>query len=228
MEQGDYHSDHLPQTSVPVPVQPSLCLQTYFYMLISKITEVVPQTLPSKVLKILNEKLLQQLIDYYHSLLNDQLTQKVALQIYFDLKFLQHSFEFVKEQKEQFETLQNSCKKLIDPFDFELLFTHNLNNVKKAVNRFSCLLGVLTSLNVQSVHVDATNATNVTQDKDPNILNLCSSSSTMLWFPLLPIVTNSNANNNNTNIAGSVQEHKKTSYDTGKVMFCALQYFYLI
>uniref|UniRef100_A0A1B0FND5 Conserved oligomeric Golgi complex subunit 1 n=1 Tax=Glossina morsitans morsitans TaxID=37546 RepID=A0A1B0FND5_GLOMM len=195
---------------------PSLCLQTYFYMLISKITEVVPQTLPSKVLKILNEKLLQQLIDYYHSLLNDQLTQKVALQIYFDLKFLQHSFEFVKEQKEQFEALQNSCKKLIDPFDFELLFTHNLNNVKKAVNRFSCLLGVLTSLNVQSVHVDATNTTNVIQDKDPNILNLCSSSSTMLWFPLLPIVTNSNANNNNINIAGSVQEHKKTSYDTDK------------
>uniref|UniRef100_A0A1A9ZE80 Conserved oligomeric Golgi complex subunit 1 n=1 Tax=Glossina pallidipes TaxID=7398 RepID=A0A1A9ZE80_GLOPL len=216
LEQGDYHPDHLPQTSVPVPVQPSLCLQTYFYMLISKITEVVPQTLPSKVLKILNEKLLQQLIDYYRSLLNDQLTQKVALQIYFDLKFLQHSFELVKEQKEQFEALQNSSKKLIDPFDFELLFTHNLNNVKKAVNRFSCLLGVLTSLNVQSVHVDATNATNVTQDKDPNILNLCSSSSTMLWFPLLPIVTNSNANNNNTNIAGSVQEHKKTSYDTDK------------
>ncbi|XP_037893644.1 conserved oligomeric Golgi complex subunit 1 [Glossina fuscipes] len=216
LEQGDYHSDHLPQTSVIVPIQPSLCLQTYFYTFILKITEVIPQTLPSKVLQILNEKLLQQLIDYYHSLLNDQLTQKVAQQIYFDLKFLQHSFELSNEQKEQFEVLQNSCKKLIDPFDFELLFTHNLNNVKKAVNRFSCLLGVLTSLNVQSVHVDATHATNMTQDKDPNILNLCSSSSTMLWFPLLPIVTNSNANNNNTNIAAPVQEHKKTSYDTDK------------
>uniref|UniRef100_A0A1A9WJS7 Conserved oligomeric Golgi complex subunit 1 n=1 Tax=Glossina brevipalpis TaxID=37001 RepID=A0A1A9WJS7_9MUSC len=220
LEQGDYHPDHLTQTSVPVPTQPSIYLQMYFYKLILKINEVVPQTLPRKVLKAFNERLVQQLIEYYRFILNDQLTQKMALQIYFDLKFLQHSFELFKEQKEHIEVLQISCKKLIDPFDFELLFTHNLNNVKKAVNRFSCLLGILTSLTVQSMQVDTTNSSNIIiQDKDPNILNLCSSSSTMLWFPLLPIVTNnnnSNNNNNNNNIVRSIREQKKTSFVTDK------------
>lgn len=137
------------------------------------------------------------------------LTQNIALQLYFDVKFLQNSFNITREQKEQFTALQNSLKELIDPFDFELFSTQLMANIKRSVVRSNCLLGVLTPLNLQTTQSGA-----VTQEKDPNVLSLCSSGSTSLWFPLLPVVSQTS---NVASTSTSLESKKVTLTESPKV-----------
>lgn len=174
------------QSTFRVPTQPRISLQSYLQMLIKKLKEMVPETLPLKVLDTFNQQLLGKLLNYYKHLLSGHrnLTQNVALQLYFDIKFLQNSFNITREQKDQFSTLQNAYKEFIDPIDFELFSSQLITNVKRSVMRSNCLLGVLTPLNMQISQTGQQ-----IQEKDPNVLSLCSSGSTTLWFPLLPIVT---------------------------------------
>lgn len=174
------------QSTFRVPTQPRISLQSYLQMLIKKLKEIIPETLPFKVLDTFNQQLLDKLLNYYKHLLSahTNLAQNVALQLYFDIKFLQNSFNITREQKDQFTTLQNAYKEFIDPIDFELFSSQLITNVKRSVMRSNCLLGVLTPLNMQISQTGQQ-----IQEKDPNVLSLCSSGSTTLWFPLLPIVT---------------------------------------
>ncbi|XP_065366547.1 conserved oligomeric Golgi complex subunit 1 isoform X2 [Calliphora vicina] len=193
------------QSSFRVPTQPRISLQSYLQILITSLKEIIPETMPTKVLNTFNHKLIDELLKHYQQLLKDEptLTQNIALQLYFDIKFLQSSFNITREQKEHITTLQNAYKELIDPFDFELFSSQLMANIKRSVLRSNCLLGVLTPLNVQTSQTGA-----VVQEKDPNVLSLCSSGSTSLWFPLLPVVTNTT---NMVTSTSSSFEIKKTS-----------------
>ncbi|KAI8118237.1 Conserved oligomeric Golgi complex subunit 1 [Lucilia cuprina] len=190
------------QSTFRIPTQPRISLQSYLQILITSLKEIVPETLPSKVLHTFNQKLIDELLKHYQQLLNDHptLTQNIALQLYFDIKFLQSSFNITREQKDQITSIQNAYKELIDPFDFELFSSQLMTNIKRSVLRSNCLLGVLTPLNMQTSQTGA-----VAQEKDPNVLSLCSSGSTSLWFPLLPVVTNT------SNVATTSLDSKKVT-----------------
>ncbi|XP_061400122.1 conserved oligomeric Golgi complex subunit 1 [Musca vetustissima] len=206
LEQKD-EQDMPTQTTFRVPTQPRISLQSYFHTLITALKKIVPETLPNKVLLTLKKVLLENLLQHYKNLIektNNTTTpmgQNIALQMYFDLKFLQHSFDLSREQKDQFTSLQDAYRDLIDPFDFELLSTQLVANVKRAVTRYNCILGVLTTTTATNQSNISVASTVIVPEKDPNVLSLCSSGATTLWFPLLPVVTN-------TNVATAVETKK--------------------
>lgn len=178
------------QSSFRIPTQPRISLQSYIQILIISLKETVPETLPTKVLQNFNHTLKDELLKHYQQLLRNHPTipQNIALQLYFDVKFLQNSFNVTREQKEEITTLQNGFKEHIDPFDFELFSLQLMANIKRSVSRSNCLLGVLTPIHIQTLQTGT-----AVQEKDPNVLNLCSSGSTSLWFPLLPVVSNTSS-----------------------------------
>ncbi|CAD6991913.1 unnamed protein product [Ceratitis capitata] len=191
LEQRDENESTIHST-FRIPNQPRISLQSYLFTLIRVLNSIVPQTLPAKVLHYFNQKMLTQIIGQYQKILNDKLScnQNIALQLYFDLKFLQNIFGVMRDDRqlnEQFGALQNNCKDLIDPFDFELFADHISINVKKSVARFNCQFGVLTQ--VLPANFTTTASTLLVHEKDPNVLSLSSIGSTAVWFPLLPIVT---------------------------------------
>lgn len=198
------------QSSFRIPTQPRISLQSYLQILITSLKETVPETMPTKVLQNFNHKLVDELLKHYQRLLQKHpiITQNIALQLYFDVKFLQNSFNVTREQKEEITTLQNGFKELIDPFDFELFSLQLIANIKRSVSRSNCLLGVLTPINIQTSQTGT-----VVQEKDPNVLNLCSSGSTSLWFPLLPVVTNTSS----VAAATSLENKKNSLTESPKV-----------
>lgn len=175
------------QSSFRVPTQPRISLQSYLQTVITTLRDIIPETLPLKVLQTFNLNLINELIKHYQQLLKDHpsVQQTIALQLYFDTKYLQNSFKISREQKDEMLRLQNAYKNLIDPFDFELFSSQLIENIKRSVVRTNCLLGVLTPMNMQTSQLGT-----VVQEQDPNVLNLCSSGSTSIWFPLLPVVSN--------------------------------------
>ncbi|XP_017855567.1 PREDICTED: conserved oligomeric Golgi complex subunit 1 [Drosophila arizonae] len=191
LEQRDEEHDQSVQSTIRIPCQPRLSLQTYLHQLIEVLNTAVPQTLPSKVLQAFNQKLLGQLLTHYEHLSAAESTkssQNIALQLYFDLKFLERVFGVNREERslyEQFHVLQRSLRDCIDPFDFELFAEHITTHVSRATARLHGELGVLTP---PQDNTPTANASSISHEADPNVLCLSSSGSTSLWFPLLPIV----------------------------------------
>ncbi|XP_034114735.2 conserved oligomeric Golgi complex subunit 1 [Drosophila albomicans] len=192
IEQRDEEHDQNVQSTIRIPNQPRLSLQTYLHQLIEALNIAVPQTLPSKVLQAFNNKLLTQLLSHYEELAASECTknsQNIALQLYFDLKFLERVFGVSREERslyEHFHTLQRTLRDCIDPFDFELFAEHLTIHVTNSSARLHGELGVLTPplANAQG----AINVGTLSHEADPNVLCLSSTGSTSLWFPLLPIV----------------------------------------
>ncbi|XP_034486985.1 conserved oligomeric Golgi complex subunit 1 [Drosophila innubila] len=190
LEQRDEEHDQNVQSTIRIPNQPRLSLQTYLHQLIESLNIAVPQTLPSKVLQSFNQKLLTQLLSHYEELAASECTktsQNIALQLYFDLKFLERVFGVSREERslyEHFHALQRTLRDCIDPFDFELFAEHITTHVSRSAARLHGELGVLTPPPVTSQG----NTTALSHEADPNVLCLSSTGSTSLWFPLLPIV----------------------------------------
>lgn len=171
-----------------IPCQPRISLQSYLFHVIRSLNCSIPQTLPPQVLENLNKQLLTELLGHYETLTSS--TQNVALQLYFDLKFLQTIFAVTRDDRkicEQFQALINKLKESIDPFDFELFAEHLSNNIKRSVSKLNCELGVLTQHNDVSANSTVTTVS-VANERDPNVLSLSSNGSTAIWFPLLPII----------------------------------------
>ncbi|KAH8358650.1 hypothetical protein KR093_001637 [Drosophila rubida] len=195
LEQRDEEHDQNVQSTIRIPNQPRLSLQTYLHQLIEALNIAVPQTLPSKVLQVFNQKLLTQLLAHYEELAASECTknsQNIALQLYFDLKFLERVFGVSREERalyEHFHTLQRTLRDCIDPFDFELFAEHISSHVTRSTARLHGELGVLTPPPIAAQgSTTAANAGALSHEADPNVLCLSSTGSTSLWFPLLPIV----------------------------------------
>ncbi|XP_032596294.1 conserved oligomeric Golgi complex subunit 1 isoform X2 [Drosophila grimshawi] len=198
LEQRDEEHDQNVQSTIRIPSQPRLSLQTYLHQLIEALNIAVPQTLPPKVLQAFNQKLLTQILCHYEQLAASECTkssQNIALQLYFDLKFLERVFGVNSEDRamyEQFHTLQRNLRDCIDPFDFELFAEHIRTHVSRSTARLHSEFGVLTPPPMIVPQGDAATAaaggSALSHEADPNVLCLSSSGSTSLWFPLLPIV----------------------------------------
>ncbi|KAH8418117.1 hypothetical protein KR009_009899 [Drosophila setifemur] len=193
LEQRDEEQEQSVQSTIRIPSQPRLSLQTYLHQLIQALNQAVPQTLPTKVLHAFNQRLLGQLLSHYERLAAAECTkasQNIALQLYFDLKFLERVFAITREERalyEQIHMQQNLLRDCIDPFDFELFAEHIATHVARASARLQGEFGVLTPATT-ALSQGAVAASSLAHESDPNVLCLSSSGSTSLWFPLLPIV----------------------------------------
>ncbi|EDW34461.1 GL21569 [Drosophila persimilis] len=193
LEQRDEEQEQSVQSTIRIPSQPRLSLQTYLHQLIQALNLAVPQTLPSKVLHAFNQKLLGQLLGHYEGLAAAECTktsQNIALQLYFDLKFLERVFAVSREERplyDQIHSQQNNLRDCIDPFDFELFAEHISTHVARSTSRLQGELGVLTPY-TPAPGQGTTASSALAHEADPNVLCLSTSGSTSLWFPLLPIV----------------------------------------
>lgn len=193
LEQRDEDQEQSVQSTIRIPSQPRLSLQTYLHQLIQALNSVVPQTLPPKVLQAFIQRLIGKLLCHYEGLAHAECTkasQNIALQLYFDLKFLERVFAISREERtlyDQIHAQQNQLRDYIDPFDFELFAEHITAHVSRAASRLQGELGVLTP-SAAAPSQGAAAASSLAHEADPNVLCLSSSGSTSLWFPLLPIV----------------------------------------
>ncbi|XP_017098668.2 conserved oligomeric Golgi complex subunit 1 [Drosophila bipectinata] len=192
LEQRDEEQEQSVQSTIRIPSQPRFSLQMYLHQLIQALNEAVPQTLPPKVLQAFNHRLLGQLLTHYEGLAKADGTkssQNIALQLFFDLKFLERVFAITREERALYDRIheqQNQLRDCIDPFDFELFAEHITSHVARATSRLQGELGVLTP--VVATSSQGTGNSSLAHESDPNVLCLSSSGATSLWFPLLPIV----------------------------------------
>lgn len=205
IEQKD-EQDNTVQSTFRIPSQPRISLQQFLFSVTNALNLYIPQTLPQRVLQFFNSQMIHRLLQYYRTLVEDDKftasSQNTALQLFYDLKFLQSVFTSRDDRSviDEFNSITNQLKNFIDPFDFELFSEHISVNVKKSVSKMHCQLGVI----IPNLLVQHGNSV-VQQEKEPNVLTLCSNASTSIWFPLLPIITpgGSSAPSMNAVVAGS-------------------------
>lgn len=193
------------QSNIRVPAHPSVSLQSFLFECCTRLNEKIAETLPKAVTAILIDHLLDRIVHTYTelSVKNEFIftNQNACLQFYFDVKFLTLLFLNGK-RNDHLQTLANKFKSGIDPFDFELLHKYINTNVKLATQRKQHEYGLLISgtLTNQSLlaAMSKTGATNLAQEKDPNLLPLANNSvAHSNWFTLLPIVVTTKTSNIN-------------------------------
>lgn len=185
-------------TTIRIPSQPRVSLQQYLLRISQLLNNYIPQTLPTKVLHYFNGKLIENLIRMYESIGNEKFiegNQNAALQIYFDLKFIQTILTKRDDRNilDRVQKIAETLKTSIDPFDFELFHTHLNANIRKCVGRMRGQLGVLLPYpeKLDLLLAGGTgggNETKTAAGSEPNVISLSSSGSTSSWFPLLPVI----------------------------------------
>lgn len=181
-------------TTIRIPSQPRVSLQQYLLRICQFLNEYVPQTLPTKVLHYFNGKLIENLIRMYETIGNEKFiegNQNAALQIYFDLKFIQTIFTKRDDRNilDRIQKISDTLKTSIDPFDFELFHTHLNVNIKKCVVRMKAQLGILIPYpDKLDLLLVGGAAAGTGAGTEPNVISLSSNGSTSTWFPLLPII----------------------------------------
>lgn len=135
VEENDEQDNPITST-IRVPSQVSLSLNSFLYKICRSLNTSVPHTLARHITFLLTEEMVGKLIETYQRLSNDDFVrsnQNVSLQCFFDLKFIGLAL-VTRENKLANEKLQSLCglfKANIDPFDFELFHNFILTNVKK-------------------------------------------------------------------------------------------------
>lgn len=189
------------QSTIRVPAHPSIPLQKFLFDSCTKLNEKITETLPKSVTALLTHRLLDRIVNTYTELSDKNefvfTNQNACLQLFFDLKFLTLLFLNGK-RNDQLQMLANKFKAGIDPFDFELLHKYINANVKLAAQRkqhqYGLLIPSTTANQSLLAAMTKTGPTNLTQEKDPNLLPLANSGvAHSNWFTLLPIVISAKA-----------------------------------
>lgn len=198
-------SENVVQSQIHVPSQLSLSIQCWIYDIITSLNRIVPHTLPKSIHLQIVDKLVEKLHERYQTLSVDKFitgNQKAAWQFFLDVKVLTMLFvgRENKATNEKLQLLVNHFKSIIDPFDFDVFYQHVNGNIKRNVARLQhgmgCLVPNMEHLNSILANMNMTNP----HDKDPNILMMSSTATSIGWFPLLPIITTKE------NVAAPVQE----------------------
>lgn len=187
-------NDQKIDSRIYIPQQLSITTQYWIFNTINGMNKMIPHTLPKLIHSEIVQELNKMLSVYYSSLCTqDELisNQKIAWQIFFDIKVLTSLFT-IRENKtelENYQELASKCKSIIDPFDYDVFYPHVINNIKDNVFRLQYEMGLMVPygnyslLHNQSViHV---------HDTEPNIISMSVCNNEKSWIPLLPIITKS-------------------------------------
>uniref|UniRef100_A0A903Z058 Conserved oligomeric Golgi complex subunit 1 n=1 Tax=Anopheles minimus TaxID=112268 RepID=A0A903Z058_9DIPT len=219
IEENDENNQPI-QSTIRVPSQPSFSVQKYLHHVIELLNEAIPQTIPRLIMQEIVERLAGLLLNHYAALADDEFVQQnqtVALQFYLDLRFLQLLL-IGREQKllnESFNELIGRIKSYIDPFDFDVFYAHLNANVKRSVLKLQHFLGPLICHSEQLATIVGSgtgidSSSSASLDKNPNILAVSSNSLSMVWFPLLPVVSKDMAGSSLESVGLSSSLHNES------------------
>lgn len=190
--------ENIIQSEIHVPSQISFTVHCWIYEIIGNLNKIIPHTLPKIIHLKIVDRFVETLFAHYEILSKDEFVngnQKTTWQFFFDIKVLIMLFisRDNKEANEKFQMLVNHFKSMIDPFDFDVFYKHVNLNIKKNAARMqhgvACLIPSMEQLNNILANQNVTSL----QDKDPNILSMSSTSTTVEWFSLLPVITTKEA-----------------------------------
>ncbi|CAN9505296.1 unnamed protein product [Ophioblennius macclurei] len=183
-------------SKIRLPVQPSWFVQSLLFQLCVEVNRVGGHALPQPTLQELLHACLDQALQHYHSLTQQDhnregvfpITQNRALQLLFDLRYLNSTLSSKPEearssrphQDPRFHEVCDWLESFIDPFDLDV-FTPPLNiNLTRMSHRTSVLLGLLTGSEKNFVP----RSSGINSQEPYNILPLASS---QIRFGLLPL-----------------------------------------
>ena len=121
-----------------IPPSPSLPLHSSLLALSSKLHGANASSFPTTTLPEANSKLLDLLLDHYSNLAGGKISQNMALQFSFDLRFLQTllvSREAKENRAPTFTSLIEKIESHIDPFDLSVFSSHLETRVRWAAAR---------------------------------------------------------------------------------------------
>jgi len=181
-ETGD--SGEVVSSTISVPSSPSLPLVTCLFDTCTRVHAQHPTSLPLTTLVTANTMCLDALAASYQSLSEQTLTQNFALQLLFDVNFIQ-TLLVSRENKDHFTSRLNNLisgfEANIDPFDLSVFTPHLQERVKTSCARlgtgFACL--------VPKDRVAVISSYKSTSSDNHNILNVSTQSCSR--FQLLPL-----------------------------------------
>jgi len=176
---------------ISIPPSPSLPLITYLLSLSSTIHRGHPSSFPPSILSLTTTKVVQSIISHYSLLSSKTLSQNFALQLLFDLHFIQ-SLLVSRDVKDEFSlalsNIFSSLETNIDPFDLSVFSPDLLSRVKQATVRSLSGLGCLVPSDRVGIISSYKTPTTTAQDSH-NIL--CVEQQPCPRFQLLPLAPGS-------------------------------------
>jgi len=180
---------------INIPPSPSLSLINSLISLASGIHAGHPSSFPKAILPHTLVSIVQAIIDHYSSLAKQTLTQNFALQLLFDIHFIQ-TLLVSRDSKDQFSTsissIVSSLETNIDPFDLSVFSTHLQARVKRASVR--CVSGLGCLVPEDRVVIISSYKTPSTSTQDSHNI-LCLEPQPCPRFQLLPLAPGSKLSN---------------------------------
>ena len=182
-------------STIEVPASASLPLVTSLLELSTSIHRQHPTSLPASLLTSANTMCLEVILKFYENLASQTLTQNFALQLLFDVNFVQ-TLLISRETKENYEprlkSVISSLEANIDPFDLSVFTPHLEQRVKISAMRMMTGLGPLVPGDkvtlVSSYKSVVTNSSAMDSHNILHVANTATSSRFQL-LPLAPLVT---------------------------------------
>ncbi|XP_041980829.1 conserved oligomeric Golgi complex subunit 1 [Aricia agestis] len=136
------------ESTIKVPIGPSLKLQEYLYSISRILDQVVPHTLPNEIHAAFIDNVTSISFAHYNKVVRENETdinQRCALQLLMDIRYMT-LLMVPRENKKGIEFSQEICEFLrskIDPFDYDVFYPYIQTNLKRSVQRVQTLLGSL-------------------------------------------------------------------------------------
>jgi len=180
---------------ISIPPSPSLPLITSLLSLASDLHAGHPSSLPQSTLPPTSASIVQAITDQYSSLAKQTLTQNFALQLLFDIHFIQ-TLLVSRDSKDQFSSsissIASSLETNIDPFDLSVFSPHLQARVRASTARWVAGLGCLVP--GDRVAIITTYRTPSTSTQDTHNI-LCVQQQPCTRFQLLPLAPGSKLSN---------------------------------
>ena len=181
-------------STIEVPASASLPLVTSLLELSTSIHRQHPTSLPAYLLTSANTMCLDTILQFYENLASQTLTQNFALQLLFDVNFVQ-TLLISRETKENYEprlkSVISSLEANIDPFDLSVFTPHLDQRVKISAMRQVTGLGPLVPGDKVTLVSSYKSVVTTSAMDSHNFLHVANSatSSRFQLLPLAPLVT---------------------------------------
>ena len=226
-ETGD--SGEVVTSTISIPSSPSQPLMTSILDLASSVHDQHPTSLPPSLLLTANTLCLDTLVAKYQTLSQETLTQNFALQLLFDINFVQ-TLIVSRDSKDQYQSrmtsIISSFESNIDPFDLSVFTPHLHERVKTSCVRHLTSLACL----VPKDRVSIISSYKSIPSDNHNILNISTQTcSRFQLLPLAPVLTNrqsikSMLTPSSINLDSS-SSSKSPRFDSKSVQQTAAQFF---